>query len=516
MVAVLRGRLWRGLPVLGLVMVATAGAPRVHAASTPSYVYFDQTEELDFWSTDMQPYAGLATQQVVKPWDPNGQMCLLPDGSGRFTSGYNPTGVDQKSPDGKIQNQGVLQPRKQPPVGVAIYNPDGTFTGQAMYVPGPYKMTPASSQWTQYGVVGPDAGGDIPPDTNNGPFNNEGTYTGCVFDKRGNFFAVDLGTAQGSYPPPANGRLIEWFKDSGYKGVCIVYGPDTGGNVWPDGTSTHHVDGSGGLQQPGIMAADKDGNILLPVDAADSTTLKPQGEVVKFDETKLPATEADCPTTVKGAADGNQTSYHVVTPTPFIDTASDGMPFPAAIAWDPKCACWAVDNVLFGTFAVAWFDTTGSPVGQQTHAPIASAYATPTPSPTAPTGQFSPFGMAFDAQGDLFVVDIHVAVDAVGTITGQSFSAGPVDGQGRLLEYTFTGPAANPPTVIASGENFPVAVTVCDPSAYANCPLAANATVVPELPRAALAPLAGLALLAVGLAPPLMARRRRLRMPTTG
>jgi len=500
-----------GLGVAGVLVMAL---PRAAAADpSPTYVYFDQNEEEDVYQTGQAPYSSLATQQLVPPWDPNGQMCLLPDGSGRFTVGYNPTGVEQKNNAGSAPNGGVLKPRKQPPVGVALYNRDGSFSGQDLFVPGPYKLTPASSQWTKYGVVGPDAGGDIPPDTNNGPFNSEGTFTGCAVGKNGNLFAVDLGTAQGSYPPPDNGRLLEWFADSNYHGVCIVYGPDKGGNVWPDG-NTHHVDGSGGLQQPGTMTADSQGNIYVPVDAVDTTTgFLPAGKVLRFAADKLPATAADCPTKTPGAANGDQTNYHVVAPTTFIDAAAAGMPFPAGIAWDPKCSCWAVDNVFFGLNAVEWFDTSGSPMGQQAHAPIPTNFGT----------QFSPFGMAFDPQGDLFVVDIHVAVDPAGSVTSQSFQAGPVNGQGRLLEFTFSGPIANPPTTIASGEDFPVAVTTCDP-ARQNCPgtsaaavAAANAPATPapaavgSLPNTAPGSGSAAAVAAGAMVGAIAVRRRRHR-----
>jgi hypothetical protein len=208
------------------------------------------------------------------------------------------------------------------------------------------------------------------------------------------------------------------------------------------------------------MASDSAGNIYVPVDAADPSTLLPQGKVLKFAASQLPATEKDCPNSTAGVANGDQTSYHVVTPSTFIDAAQAGLPFPAAIAWDPPCKCWAVDNVFFGPFAVEWFDTAGSPLGQQAHAPIPANFG----------GQFSPFGIAFDANGDLFAVDIHVQVDPVGTLKSQSLQAGPVNGQGRLLEITFNGPLANPPTVIASGESFPVSVTTCDPATYADCP----------------------------------------------
>src|SRR5437016_12902123 len=111
-------------------------------------------------------------------------MCLFPNGTGRFTTGYNPT-TDPT-------NGGFNKPCTSPPVGEAGWDQRGHFTGQTLVVPGPYQ------------------GGDIPPDPN-GQFNDNGTYTGCAFDSRANLFATDLGNSQGSFPPSDSGRLIEWF-----------------------------------------------------------------------------------------------------------------------------------------------------------------------------------------------------------------------------------------------------------------------------------------------------------------
>ncbi|HTT86190.1 MAG TPA: hypothetical protein VMF60_02380, partial [Acidimicrobiales bacterium] len=70
----------------------------------PAYlVYWDQNEEEDFLSMP----SGVQGQ-LVPPWDPNGQMCLLPDG--RFVVGYDPTLPSQ-------HNLGGLKPYKQPADG---------------------------------------------------------------------------------------------------------------------------------------------------------------------------------------------------------------------------------------------------------------------------------------------------------------------------------------------------------------------------------------------------------------
>ena len=490
--------------------VVTMGGTRLglpaRAAIGTTNVYFDQAEETDFWQAGAALYPGPATRQVVKPWDTNGQLCLFPDGSGRFVIAYNPTfGQTEHG----VANPGNTQPNKQPAVGEAVYYSDGSYspdgttdssgftTTNNLHVPGPYLLTAASSQWKPAsGVTGPGVtrngldggslglGGDIPPDANGGAFNNNGTFTGCAFDTHGNFFAVDLGTSQGSYPPSSSGRLIEWFKDSGYRGTCIIYGPNAGGDLWPtsdgEGFTTHHADGTGGLEQPGLMAADGSGNIYVPVDDADPASMLPQGKVLEF--SNLPSTESGCPTarptTAEGwqTANGDQVNYHVVNPTVFIDGLASGLPFPGAIAWDPPCGCWAVDNIFFGLVAVEFFSTSGQAL--LSPAPIPANYATPSsalasnlvPGLQIPAGTVNPFGMAFDRQGDLFVVDIGVGVDVPGTIKSGGLQAGPMNNAGRLLEYKFDAPIPGLPTVIASGENYPVSVTTCDTGVYAHCP----------------------------------------------
>ncbi|MGH9097111.1 MAG: hypothetical protein ACRDWB_06775, partial [Acidimicrobiales bacterium] len=191
------------------------GTAALAASGRPGYlVYWDQNEEVDFLSMPSG-----TTGILMPPWDLNGQVCVLPDGSARFVGGYDPTLPSQDNP-------GSLLPYKQPPIGEELDRPDGSFSGQSLYVPGPYKY------------AGMSIGGDSPraPD---GSFNSASTYTGCVFDGHGDLLADDIATAQGSFPPPSDGRLVEWFGPT-YTQACIVDGPTAGG------VGSHHVDGTGG------------------------------------------------------------------------------------------------------------------------------------------------------------------------------------------------------------------------------------------------------------------------------
>src|SRR5919108_147951 len=102
-------------------VVAGCSSGSTHKAATTAtgpgqqgyYVYWDENEEQDF----LRAPAG-DRGQLIPPWDPNGQMCLVPDHSGRFVVGYNPTLASQHNP-------GSLKPVKAPPVGEAMYDRRG-------------------------------------------------------------------------------------------------------------------------------------------------------------------------------------------------------------------------------------------------------------------------------------------------------------------------------------------------------------------------------------------------------
>jgi hypothetical protein len=404
---------------------ATRTAVTPTAVPAGVFVYWDQNEEQDA----LLPSGRV--EQLVAPWDPNGQMCLFPNGfgpngGGGFVTGYNPTLASQ-------HNLGSLKPLKNPPVGEAVWDRNGNFTGQTIYVPGPYALP------------GSDIGGDIPPNpaaafcTNgtttgscntdadcpggacSGIFNDNGSFTGCAFDPKGDLFAADIGQAQGSLSSPDQGRIIEWFPPD-YTSFCVIVGPTQGGN------GPHHVNGTGGLRNPGTLAVDPQGNLYVPESG--------NARVLKFDHASLPSGPQDC------GPDG------LLTPsapyTAFI-TAVAGIP--AGIARDPTCStettnCWAVTNILSGSLggnAVSWFDDAGHLT--RVKGPI-------------PKGPFSPFGIAVSSTGDVFFIDVGLACNANG--------CGSIDGGGGLFKVSFTNGQPSTPEKIASGFNFPVGVTTCD------------------------------------------------------
>src|SRR5262249_34200080 len=228
-----------------------------------------------------------------------------------------------------------------------------------------------------------------------GTYNNNGTFTGCAFDSKGNLFAADIGQAQGSMASPDQGRIIEWFPPE-YTSYCIIIGPTQGG------FGPHHVNGTGGLRNPGFMAVDFNDNLYVPESG--------NARVLRFDHASLPHSVQDC------GAEGL-----LVPPAPYQVFIPSGFGIPAGIARDPTCStdttnCWAVTNIIsanFGGNAVSWFDDSG--------------HLTKVKGPV-PRGTFSPFGIAVTPAGDVFFVDVGLRCDASG--------CGSIDDGGGIFEIS--------------------------------------------------------------------------------
>jgi hypothetical protein len=375
-------------------------------------VYWDQNEEVDFLS---MPSAKQG--QLLPAWDLNGQVCVLPHG--RFVGGYDPTLPGQ-------HNLGGEKPYKQPPDGEELDEPNGSFSGQTLYVPGPYKLK------------GETIGSDSPP-SSNGVFNNNQTYTGCAVDAHHDVFGTDIATAQGAYPPPSDGRLVEWFAPS-YTTDCVVYGPTAGG------TGPHHDDGTGGLAQPGTMALAPNGDLLVPNVGTQS--------VLRFAASSLPAKAAACPGGVYPRSKVQ------------VSTFLGGLTFPAGVAEDPACGCYAVSSFI-GNPGVTWVTADGKPE---------PGYGTVPGTPLAEMGtnpdQYNPFGLAFAPDGTLYFVDIHI------TCKSLLVGCGPASYGGRIMRVDVLNGQPSAPATVAGGFDFPTSVTVCVP-AKTKCPYPTGKIVAP-------------------------------------
>jgi hypothetical protein len=388
------------------------------------YVYWDQNEE------EQMLLPGGQIQEVRPAYDSNGQMCIFPDHSGRFTTGINPTLPGQLNP-------GSLLPFMNAPIGEAVFDKHGNFTGQILSPPGPYALP------------GSDAGGDVPPpdgdnfcmdgvttvncdpnaaDSGCPPgvacapvYNDNSTYTGCVFDSKGKFFAADIGQGQGQLASPGNGRLIEWFPPD-YTTFCIIAGPTDGG-VGP-----HHIGGIGGLQNPGAMAVDPEDNVYLPENGA--------GVIRKFPAGTLPQSAQEC--------GPNEMIAAPYTPLPQITG------IPGGVAWDPSCNCLAVTNIVSGTFGgplLNWYDTDG--------------HAYPGKGPV-PHGPQSPFGLSVTPDGDVYFTDMSLVCDTSG--------CNPSDARGAIWKVTFDkNNKPSTPELVVGGLFFPIGTTVCDAD-HETCP----------------------------------------------
>ncbi len=223
------GRPWRPqLAVLGLIPLlvvvacistsATAATARKSAVTSSAprsgyLVYWDQDEEVDYYES-----ANRSQGQLMAPWDLNGQVCLLNDGTGRWVGGSDPTNESQHNPGGP-----PTYPFKQPAISEEMNDVQRVLHRQD-------PLRPRSL---------PDGTGISPVKTRHpiptGIYNGQATYTGCAVDAQHNVFANDIGTAQGAFPVPTSGRLIEWFAPC-YTTSCILYGPTSGG--WGPTTTT--------------------------------------------------------------------------------------------------------------------------------------------------------------------------------------------------------------------------------------------------------------------------------------
>ena len=272
-------------------------------------------------------------------------------------------------------------------------------------------------------------GSDSPP-TANGVFNNNQTYTGCAVDSHHNVFGNDIATAQGDYPPPSSGRLVEWFAPN-YTTYCIVYGPDAGGvRAAPHrrdrraGPAGDH--GAGGQRRPA----------------------RPQRRhLQRAALRRMPRSRPARPSVPGGV-------------------------YPRA----------KVQVSTFVKVVLSRRHRQGPDVRllrrQQLHRrPVHRLGECQRPTRTrAGLGardddrrlgkspdQYNPFGMAFAPDGTLYFVDIHIA--CTGLLTG----CGPADYGGRVMRVTFTNGQPSAPVTVAGGFDFPTSVTVCVP-AQTRCP----------------------------------------------
>lgn len=421
--------------LVGAVTNALDGCPTPHATASPTdtapaasptatptpvptpavFLYWDQNEEEDA----LIPDGSLA--QLVTPWDPNGQMAIFPDDSGRFVIPYDPTLPSQRNPGG-------FRPVKYPPIGLAVYDRLGNFTGQTIFVPGPF------------------AGGDIPP-TASGIYNDNGTFEGAAFDAQGDLFSTDIGSGQGTMNVPDQGRIVEWFPPD-YTRYCILIGPTTGG-VGP-----HHVDGTGGLKDAQLLTFDPAGNLYVPETGA--------ARVLRFDHSVLPTSADQC--------GPNET---LSPPAPYTVFISEARFAPAGMTRDPTCStstsnCWAVTNVISGAFggdAVAWFDDSGK--------------RTTVKGPIPQAGTLSPFGIGVTPNGDVYFIDIALSCNGA--------DCGTIDNAGGLYKVTFTNGQPSAPVQIAGGMDFPTSITICDASRQV-CPMPQQPLLPTATPCAACTP----------------------------
>jgi len=175
--------------------------------------------------------------------------------------------------------------------------------------------------------------------------------------------------------------------------------------------------------------------------------------VLRFAQTSRPKSAADCP--------GGIYPRSKVQVSTFLKVS-----FPAGIAEDPVCKCFAVSSYI-GNPSIRFITADGKPEPGYGTVPgtlIENIGKSP--------DQYNPFGMAFAPDGTLYFVDIHIACK--GLLTG----CGPADYGGRVMRVTITNGQPAAPVEVAGGFDFPTSVTVCVPSTTV-CPYPTGAIVPP-------------------------------------
>jgi hypothetical protein len=194
------------------------------------------------------------------------------------------------------------------------------------------------------------------------------------------------------------------------------------------------------------MALAPNGDLLLPNVGTQS--------VLRFAATSLPTSAAAC--------SGGVYPRSKVQLSTFVG----GLTFPAGVAQDPACGCYAVTSFI-GNPSVIWVTADGKPE---------PGYGTVPGTPLAEMGknpeQYNPFGLAFAPDGTMYFVDIHIACKA--PLVG----CGPAGYGGRIMRVTMSNGQPAAPVTVAGGFDFPTSVTVCVPE-KTKCPYPTGKIVAP-------------------------------------
>ena len=258
----------------------------------PGYlVYWDQNEEVDFL------YMPGAQGQLLPAWDLNGQVCVLP-------AGASSAATTRRCP--ASATSAASSPTSSRPTGRSSNCPTARSAVRPSPCPGPYKMP------------GQTVGQDSPP-TADGSSTTTRPTPAAPSTSTQNIFGADIATAQGDYPPPSSGRLVEWFARA-YRTSCIVYGPTVG---WRRPAPHRRQRRAGPAGRHGLAP---NGDLLVPNVGTQS--------VLRFARSSLPTSVAQCPGGAYPRVEGQLSKF------------VRGVSFPAGVARDPACGCYAVSSFI--------------------------------------------------------------------------------------------------------------------------------------------------------------------------
>ncbi len=288
--------------------------------------------------------------------------------------------------------------------------------------------TAAQAGWGVYQLTGNDVGtfkvarvgGFTSPSA---PSTAPSTY-GCAFLSDGRLFTTDVGNASGA----GTGQLIEWF------------GPFTPSSPGAAITLAHCTIATN-LASPGGLAPDQDGSIDL------ASSRAPTAGVWKYGGT-FPTDGASCEAAAAPAPGDGGVMVTDVTASVLIPAGQNGLGAPSAVALAADAKTLMVSSAPDGV--IDQFDLSGQ-FSQTVLAPKSGEQLG-----TNPRADGTPFGIAVNADGNLFYADPGL-VQVNGVVQ-------PGPRVGSLRRISFTKGQPQPPETVNQTLAAPDGLGIFDPA----------------------------------------------------
>lgn len=390
-----------------ITTTTTTGAPATTTTEPPPTVpLVFSPEGNNLWVYEDSP--GYASQQLVtnaddnpaRGRDVNGQVCFVPDGSGRFVAGEDTNQPDPEGPSG----QATESPGAGVTPGFGVFQLEGDRVGELSA--------------TQIGKLTPT-------------YQSEPDNFGCGFLSSGALVTTDIGNTVNG---PADGQLIVWFPP--FSGGEL---DRTAPNAGFDEVAHCKVDVD--IATAGGIYVDEDDNVYV------GSARPPSAGVLRYSGEWPTA-----PNAAGGCRSTDDTGAPQVAPgridrEVFIPAGEHDLASPHSVAPAPDGGLY-VSSVITGV--INEYDAEGA---------FVRAVLTPPPGEELGDTPFStgtPLGLAVGPDGSLFYADIGIVVDPE-----DGFGPGRRTGSLRVIRFLDGEP--QPADTLADDLAFPDGVGVLVP-----------------------------------------------------